>query len=364
MQPEDRDLGKLLDGVGATADRAKEVATDLADGARTVVVKRIPRRREKPMDLSTLPDEAKLLYCRILARQAKSDRLLDPREISNLYLFASTIGLDAESRTVLRREITAAPADTEGSDGEADDALALTVELSDLLAVPERTAVLALLVKDLLWISRADAKLADAERARVTAIAGLVFPEKADEIVIETERLLDAEEDYAKGRITASQLERRTKDIVAAAVGLGVPLAALSAAGTGSGAVALTTGLATLGFGGLLGFSAMVTGIGAVVIMGVVAYQGTRFFLGTNERERRKRHEFLVQQVIKNHQQAIADLTEDIADLARRMDDYLVLTTRNEERLAMLRADLSSFQLALADLQTREALVRGPGTRP
>ena len=133
MKPEDRDLGKLLDGVGATADRAKEVAADLADGARTVVVKRIPRRREKPMDLSTLPDEAKLLYCRILARQAKSDRLLDPREISNLYLFASTIGLDAESRTVLRREITAAPADTEGSDGEADDALALTVELSDLL---------------------------------------------------------------------------------------------------------------------------------------------------------------------------------------------------------------------------------------
>jgi hypothetical protein len=46
------------------------------------------------------------------------------------------------------------------------------------------------------------------------------------------------------------------------------------------------------------------------------------------------------------------------------MDAYLTQTTRNEERLAMLKADLSSFQLALADLQAREALVRAPGTSP
>ena len=219
-------------------------------------------------------------------------------------------------------------------------------------------------MKDLLSISRADTRISDVERARVTAIAGLVFPETADAVVRETERLLDAEEEFAKGKIDASELERRSKDIIAAAAGLGAPLAAISLAGTGSGAVALTTGLATLGFGGLLGFSAMITGIGAAVVIGVVAYQGTRYVLGTNERERRRRHEFLVQQIIANHQRAIADLTEDIAGLARRMEEYLAQTTRNEERLAMLKAELSSFRLALADLEAREALVRAPGTSP
>lgn len=324
----------------------------------------MPRRREEPTDLSALPAEAKLLYCRILALQAKSDRVLDPREISNLYLFASTIGLDAESRTVLRREITTAFADTEDGDGGTDDALALTAQLSDLLDVPVRAPTLTLLVKDLLWISRADAQVADVERARVAAVAGLVFPDSADELVRETEKLLDAEEEFAKGKITASQLERRTKDITAAAAGLGVPLVAInSLAGASLSAAGLTHALATLGFGGVLGLSSMVTGIGTVVVMGVVVYQGTRFLLGTNERERRKRHEFLVQQVIKNHQLAIADLTEDIAELASRMEDYLELTTRNEERLAILKADLSSFRLALADLQAREALAREPKKR-
>jgi hypothetical protein len=360
---DDSDLGGLIEDIGTTTGRAKANAIRAAAGARTVVVSRVPRRRAKPFDLSMLPEEAKLLYCRILARQARFDRLLDPREIANLYLFASTIGLDMKSRTVLRREITAGPQEGDGRDSE-DDALALTERLGNLLDEPGRTTVLTMLMKDLLWISRADTRLADEEHARVMAIAVLIFPDTAEAVVHETERLLDAEEQFARGKITASQLERRTKDIVAAAAGLGAPLAALSAAGTGSGAVALTSGLAALGFGGVLGFSAMVTGIGTVIILGVAVYQGTRFFLGVNERERKRRHEFLVQQVIANHQRAIADLTEDIAGLAHRMDDYLVQATRNEERLAMLRADLSSFQLALADLQTREALARAPETRP
>jgi hypothetical protein len=135
-------------------------------------------------------------------------------------------------------------------------------------------------------------------------------------------------------------------------------------AGAGLGAAGLTHALATLGFGGILGFSVMVTGIGTVVVMGVVVYQGTRFFLGLNEGRRKKQWEYLVQQVIKNYQRAIVDVTEDIAGLTRRMNDYLVLTTRNEERLAILKANLSSFQLALADLQAREALARAPGKRP
>ncbi|WP_433499791.1 hypothetical protein ACQP1K_05580 [Sphaerimonospora sp. CA-214678] len=82
--------------------------------------------------------------------------------------------------------------------------------------------------------------------------------------------------------------------------------------------------------------------------------------LATNEREREKRREHLIQQVIKNHQQAMAELTDDIAGLAHRMEVYLTQTTRNEERLAKLRAELAAFQLALVNLQTsQEAFERG-----
>ena len=294
--------------------------------------------------------------------QAKTDRSLDPREISNLYLFASTIDLAAESRAVLRREMTAAQDERHGATDveQMGDTAALARQLADALDEPQRVAVMTLLVKDLVWISRADKRIADEERSAITAIAGLVFPDTADRVVRETERLVAAEEEYTTGKIDAGQLELRTKDIAAKAAGLGAPLAAVSLAGSGSGAVALTTGLATLGFGGVLGFSAMTTGIGTVVVIGVVVYQGTRWVLGANERERKQRREFVIQETIKNHQKAIAGLTEDIAGLASDMGDYLAQTSHNERELATLRTQLASFQLALADLQIKEEQARPP----
>ena len=98
----------------------------------------------------------------------------------------------------------------------------------------------------------------------------------------------------------------------------------------------------------------MVTGIGTVVILGVAVHQGARYVLATNERERSRRREHLIQQVIKHHQQAMAELTDDIAGLAHRMQACLSQTTRNEERLATLRAELAAFQLALVNLQTSQ----------
>ena len=95
----------------------------------------------------------------------------------------------------------------------------------------------------------------------------------------------------------------------------------------------------------------MVTGIGTVIVLGVAVRQGTRYVLGTNERERARRRELLVQEVLKHHQQAMADLTDDIANLASRMEAYLTRTTKNEARLQALKAELVSFRLALADLQ-------------
>ena len=59
----------------------------------------------------------------------------------------------------------------------------------------------------------------------------------------------------------------------------------------------------------------MVTGIGTVVILGVAVHQGVRYVLAINDRERKKRREHLIQHVIKHHQQAMAEVTDDIAGL-------------------------------------------------
>jgi len=350
---------RVADAAGDAQKRAKQSAEQVK--AKVADVKdslsaRSSRNRDDSADLSALTVDAKLLYCRVLVSLALVDAVLDPREIANLYLFASTIGLDGEARSELRGEITGAQR-VGARDAEVREAAVdLARELLDILDEGQREPIFTLLVRDLVRISRADKHAADTERERILLIARLVFPDSADKVVQATERLVSTEEDFASGKITTSQLETTTKDIAAKAAAFGAPIAAVSLAGSvsGLGGAGITSGLAALGFGGLLGLSAMVTGIGTVVILGVAVHQGAHYLLATNEREREKRREHLIQQVIKSHQQAMGELTDDIAGLAHRMEAYLTQTTRNEERLATLRAELAAFQLALVDLQTSQ----------
>jgi hypothetical protein len=354
MDPREVGLRRLRGVAGAAGRRVADAAGDAQERVKAKVVDvkdslAARSSRTRDADLAALSADAKLLYCRVLVSLALVDALLDPREIANLYLFASTIGLDGEARSELRREITEAH-------GVPDATVELSRELHDLLAEDQREPVFTVLVRDLVRISRADRHAADVERERIVLVAGLVFAESADQVVRATERLVITEEDFASGRITTSQLETTTKDIAAKAAAFGAPVAAVSLAGSvsGLGGAGITSGLAALGFGGLLGLSAMVTGIGTVVILGVAVHQGTRFVLATNERERERRREHLIQQVIKHHQRAMAELTDDIAGLAHRMAACLARTTRNEERLATLRAELDAFQRALMNLQTSQ----------
>lgn len=340
--------GEAQERVMQSAEQVKAKVVDVKDNLSAMT----SRSQESATDLSTFSTDAKLLYCRILVSLALVDDLLDPREIANLYLFASTIGLDGDARSTLRGEITAAQRGAQTP--EATEELAR--RLHDLLAEDQREPVFTVLVRDLVRISRADQHAADIERERIVLVAELVFAESAAEVVQATERLVIAEEDFASGKFTTGQMESTTKEIAAKVAAFGAPIAAVSLAGSvsGLGGAGITSGLAALGFGGLLGLSAMVTGIGTVVILGVAVHQGARYVLATNEREREKRREYLIQQVITHHQRAMAELTDDIAGLAHRMEVGLAQTTRNEERLTTLKAELDAFQQALVNLQTSQ----------
>ncbi|GLX98719.1 TerB family tellurite resistance protein [Herbidospora sp. NBRC 101105] len=348
----------VADAAGEAEEKMRQSAEHVR--AKAAEVKDNLSARSSPddtdsADLSALSADAKLLYCRVLVSLAQADGVLDPREIANLYLFASTIGLDGEARSKLRGEMTGA---------RHDATVELAGELHDLLEPDRREPVFAVLIRDLVRISRADGHAADVEREQIVLVARLVFAESAEEVVQTTERIVVAEEDFASGKITTSQLETTTKDIAAKAAAFGVPIAAISLAGSVSGlsGAGITSGLAALGFGGLLGLSAMVTGIGTVVLLGIAVHQGARYVMASGERDREHRREQLIQGVLKNHQEAMAELAEDIAGLARQMETHLTQTTRNEERLVTLRAKLAAFRSALADLRTsHEAFERrGP----
>ena len=75
------------------------------------------------------------------------------------------------------------------------------------------------------------------------------------------------------GDIKDSDIVNGMKDLAANAAAVGIPIVAvyLSGSAVGLSAVGITSGLAALGLGGVLGLSSMVTGIGVAILIGVGA---------------------------------------------------------------------------------------------
>ena len=105
---------------------------------------------------------------------------------------------------------------------------------------------------------------------------------------------------------------------------------------------------------GILGLSAMVTGIGTVVVLGVTAYAATRYALGGKDRELARQREHMIQEIIKSHQGAIEDLAEDQSAIALKLAEYISRSDQNEARLARLKNDLQMFTAALAELKQQK----------
>lgn len=354
-----------MERVNVRTEGARDRAVDIAENAQskaTALAKDLPgttaRTARRGIDVAALSPREKMFFCRELVGLALCDGTLHPREISALYLLMTNFELTPAERAELRGLL--APAQHgQGVPEQRADSADGAAHLLDTVEEERREAVAVGLLRHMVDLSRADGDVNGAERERINAVAETAFPERGHDLVIAIEHMAVNEAKFLAGKISTSQFETTAKDLVAKAAAFGAPIAAISAAGSvgGLGAAGITSGLATLGIGGALGLSSMVTGIGAVVLLGVVVHQGARFALGTNERGREKKREHLVQQVLLNHQRSITDLTDDVGALARRMDEHLSRTEVNETRLAELRSELEAFQIALADLQSSRTIV-------
>lgn len=308
---------------------------------------------EKLRALEVMPEEVKLLYTRAVVAQALVDGEADPREVASLYVFASRTDLDAASRSEVRRYLSG---ELLGTEGDVPNILGLAGEVLAAVREEEREVVASALVKDLIWISRADRTLNPSEFESIEAVAREHFGEKADEVIAHAEKTIETEEAYVRGEISVSEFEKRMKQAASQAVAVGLPVAAIYFSGSvvGLSAAGFTSGLAALGLGGVLGLSAMLTGVGVVIVGGVVVYQVVRWSLGVNEREKAKKREHMIQEVLKQHQKSMADLAQDIGEMALRMEEYTEKSDRNAERLLRLKHELQVFKAALTTLQVRE----------
>lgn len=295
--------------------------------------------------LEVMPEETKVLYARILAAQTLVDGRLDPREIEHLYVFMSRIGLSPSSREEVRRALRV-------EEVQPPELAGMVEELASLCGDNEKEIAVSV-VKDMVQVSRVDGSVLPEEQESIRLVAEARFGDEAEQVIALAGKAIEYDEALIKGQVSVSELEEGGKQLASLATAVGVPLAAVYFSGSviGMSAAGITSGLAALGLGGILGLSAMVTGIGVVILAGAAAYLVVQRALGGKERELAKKREHMIQEVIKQHQRAIEDLAEDISGIAVRLAEYISRSDQNKTDLSRLKSELEIFRFALAELK-------------
>ncbi|MFJ8458918.1 hypothetical protein ACIQ57_07285 [Lysinibacillus xylanilyticus] len=168
--------------------------------------------------------------------------------------------------------------------------------------------------------------------------------------IINDEKLID-------GQISEKEFEKNIKTLIAGGAAVGVPVAAIYISGSvvGLSAAGITSGLAAFGFGGLLGFSSMLTGIGVLIVGGVGVYTGVKYLTGGKQRKVSSKREKMIQEIIKIHQATINALIDDInyftEELNRLSQDY----EENALKIAKLMAEMQLYNEALTKIKSKSS---------
>ena len=265
--------------------------------------------------VESLPDDLKECYLSVLVWLTHvDDDLIDERELCEIQILMTQLRAGAKVRRTVRSGIEV----PETLEPEA--LIACMIELLPDGMSDEELALKCSLIKDAIRLRRATSRRPARERPGVMRLAKLL--DLDDKQVAFIEKACEQDERILAGDLSDHQVTRLARDMAAQAAAVGVPVTALYLSGSvvGLSAAGITSGLAALGLGGALGLSAMVTGVGVVVVAGGVTHRTVKWVLSRAERNRMSRRERMLQEVLRMHQQAIANLTQDISWFAKHIE--------------------------------------------
>lgn len=293
-----------------------------------------------------MPSEVKVDYLKILVWSTYQRRQeIDKQELSELQVLMAQLNFDAECRQAVRVAIHN-PADL--------DVEPLCERLMANVPSGSEVALGISLLKDAVRMHRATSESSALKDETIDKLAQLLDINKDQIRVIEEACILD--EQILAGELSDNQLTAAAKDMASKAGAVGLPIAAVYLSGSvvGLSAAGVTSGLATLGLGGVLGLSSMVTGIGVAILLGVGVYKGAQWLFGTKHREKASRREIMLQEVLRIHQKSIGNLAEDVAYFAKQILELTQNVKENQLTIDKLSRELTVFIDAIDYLRQRE----------
>ncbi len=299
---------------------------------------------DKIIVLEDMPDSVKLCYLQVIInmlRDQKED--IDHKYLPELQTFMAQLKFTPQLRQAVRLYRLEMPLPT-------DDLLSLMDRNTPKYSIE---ALHISLIKDLIRFNRIKDREKDYANSYIKDMANKFRISQAQlDVIIES---YDNEERILAGELDDDEIVSTMKDLASKATGVGLPLAAVYMSGSvlGLSAAGITSGLAALGLGGVLGLSSMVTGIGVAITIGIAAYQGLKWLFGAGEREKHNLREFMIQEIIKTNQKAIHNLAEDITYFGDRIVELTRADEINKTLIRKLGQELTLFCRTIDALQSK-----------
>lgn len=212
------------------------------------------------------------------------------------------------------------------------------------------------LLKDIIRTTRTRDKSNISTNKDILSLKTLLYLDNFLEVVKLLEKSIINDEKLIAGQISEKEYIKNLKNVTASGAAIGVPIVAIYMAGSvvGLSAAGITSGLAALGFGGLLGFSSMVTGIGFLIVSGVAVYSTVKYVTGGKQRELKTKREKMIKEVVLMHQATINNLLQDIEDYTLKINQLYQDKEANELAILELNQQMRIFKDALSAVQAKE----------
>ncbi|MFB4393334.1 MULTISPECIES: hypothetical protein [unclassified Pseudomonas] len=268
------------------------------------------------ISIDELGEPLKVAYVQAVINMAyDNDQVIDDKEFAEVLQLMTRLDLTPEARFILRAYMAS-------SSGHLPLATLLE-RINGNSPAGQVKALHVSLVKDLINVYYSTGGRDIAQFAFLQNNRELL--DVSDEEIELAVMAIKNDYDMLRDDLTDDQIVSALKLLSAKAAAVGTPLAAVYLSGSvvGMSAAGLTSGLASLGMGGLLGMSGMMTGIGVAVLIGVGAYAGVRKLTGANELTRSKRRELMLNEVIKQTQLTISLVMKDINFITEKLNEAI-----------------------------------------
>ncbi|HDY7488202.1 TPA: hypothetical protein RQK89_003717 [Vibrio vulnificus] len=274
--------------------------------------------------LNDMSEDLRIAYTKIIINMAyHDDNKVDATELAEILRLMTRLDFSSTSRLTIRGYLSSPDA--------LEQTNRLVETMSSLCTPTEFRAIMTSLCKDLMYLNSVKTKTdKDKEYVVTSDFPFFKAHEGLFKLSSETIDLLrDAiymDFKLLSEETTNEQVEAELKKLAAKAAAVGTPIAAIYLSGSviGLSAAGMTSGLATLGMGGILGLSSMATGIGVVVLIGLGTYAGIKKITGADERSSNKRRELMLIAVNKQTQLTISQLMEDIAYITEKLNQTIL----------------------------------------